>query len=104
MKRETHKEPARSKKRPPLFKVRQNFRVKSVSLQADQAIKHISESLLSRKNISAVMEGVGLEGGSDKKRERQTGKQREREREEEKLFFLSRLLFLAPIFVMRIDQ
>lgn len=48
MKKETDKEPMRSKK-PPLFKVRQNYRVRSAALQADQAIKHISESLLSQK-------------------------------------------------------
>lgn len=70
MKKETDKEPMRSKK-PPLFKVRQNYRVRSAALQADQAIKHISESLLSqKKNISTVMErtGVRLERGSEKKR------------------------------------
>lgn len=60
-------------------------------LQADQAIKHISESLLSqkkKKKISTVMEGsgVGLKRGNDKKKERengerQTGKQRERKEE-----------------------
>lgn len=84
MKRETDKEPVRSKK-PPLSKVRENYRARSATLQADQAIKHISESLLSQKKHQR---SDGGEWGQAEEREwgkkergkgeRQTGKQRER--------------------------
>lgn len=79
MKRETDKEPVRSKK-TPLFKVRQNYRVGSAALQADQAIKHISVSLPSQKNISTVKEGrgVGVERGSDKKKGVRKGRETDR--------------------------
>lgn len=38
------------------------------------------------------------------KRERERERQENRKKEKKKLFFLSRLLFLGPILVMRIDQ
>lgn len=55
------------------------------------------------------MEGTGvrLKRVSEKKsgkRERERERQENRKKEKKKLFFLSRLLFLGPILVMRIDQ
>lgn len=50
--------------------------------------------------------GVGLKGRIEKKvgKGKERERQENREKEKKKLFFLSRLLFLGPILVMRIDQ